>query len=135
MPFGHNPSDSEESAAIRNRFSCFTGSVAMYAALARVRRQVQMSMLRQPFLPSGLNFEGPALRPLDRFAVSLDENGRLVGTKARFTECKRVTIPTSSIRNAFLKFNALRAALINATRRVERITRGATNLPIQRLED
>jgi len=30
-----------------------------------------------------MNFEGPAPRPLDRFGVSLDENGQLVVDKSK----------------------------------------------------
>lgn len=35
------------------------------------------------FYRSGMNFEGPAPRPLDRFAVSLNENGQLVVDKSK----------------------------------------------------
>ena len=35
------------------------------------------------FYKSGMNFEGPAPRPLDRFGVSLDENGQLVVDKSK----------------------------------------------------
>jgi cytochrome b6-f complex iron-sulfur subunit len=35
------------------------------------------------FYISGINFEGPAPRPLERWAVSLDENGQIVVDKSR----------------------------------------------------
>jgi cytochrome b6-f complex iron-sulfur subunit len=35
------------------------------------------------FRPSGLNFEGPAPRPLERFALSIDDSGQLVVDKSR----------------------------------------------------
>lgn len=35
------------------------------------------------FRPSGLHFEGPAPRPLERFAVSLDESGSIRVDKSR----------------------------------------------------
>jgi cytochrome b6-f complex iron-sulfur subunit len=35
------------------------------------------------FFKSGLNFEGPAPRPLDRFEIAVAEDGQLVVDKAR----------------------------------------------------
>ncbi len=35
------------------------------------------------FRPTGLNFEGPAPRPLERFSISLDETGAIVIDKSK----------------------------------------------------
>jgi cytochrome b6-f complex iron-sulfur subunit len=35
------------------------------------------------FRPTGLNFEGPAPRPLERFAIALDETGNIVIDKSK----------------------------------------------------
>lgn len=42
-----------------------------------------MSLSRQRFRLSGINFEGPAPRPLERAAVSLADDGQIVIDKAR----------------------------------------------------
>ncbi|MBI2838482.1 MAG: ubiquinol-cytochrome c reductase iron-sulfur subunit [Acidobacteria bacterium] len=35
------------------------------------------------FDPAGVNFEGPAPRPLERFRIAMDENGRILVDKSR----------------------------------------------------
>ncbi|HEV8724769.1 MAG TPA: ubiquinol-cytochrome c reductase iron-sulfur subunit [Candidatus Binatia bacterium] len=45
------------------------------------------------FYKSGMNFEGPAPRPLDRFGVSLNENGQLVVDKSKVFKMQPGTEP------------------------------------------
>jgi cytochrome b6-f complex iron-sulfur subunit len=55
------------------------------------------------FYPSGLNFEGPAPRPLDRFAISLDESGQLVVNKSKVFKMQAGTEPDEQHPESILK--------------------------------
>lgn len=55
------------------------------------------------FYRSGMNFEGPAPRPLDRFAVSLNENGQLVVDKSKIYKMQPSIEPEEQYPESVLK--------------------------------
>ncbi len=55
------------------------------------------------FYKSGLNFEGPAPRPLDRFQIALGEDGRLVVDKSRLYKMHPGTEPDEQYPESVLK--------------------------------
>ena len=55
------------------------------------------------FYKDGLNFEGPAPRPLDRFAISLAEDGQLVVDKSRSFRMKPGADPDEQYPQSVLK--------------------------------
>lgn len=55
------------------------------------------------FYKSGMNFEGPAPRPLDRFGVSLNENGQLVVDKSKVFKMQPGTEPEEQYPESVLK--------------------------------
>jgi cytochrome b6-f complex iron-sulfur subunit len=54
------------------------------------------------FYKSGMNFEGPAPRPLDRFAISPNENGELVVDKSRVFRMRPGTEPEEQYPDSIL---------------------------------
>jgi cytochrome b6-f complex iron-sulfur subunit len=50
-----------------------------------------------------MNFEGPAPRPLDRFGVSLNENGQLVVDKSKVFKMQPGTEPEEQYPESVLK--------------------------------
>ena len=55
------------------------------------------------FYKSGMNFEGPAPRPLDRFGVSLNETGQLVVDKSKVFKMRPGTEPEEQYPESVLK--------------------------------
>jgi cytochrome b6-f complex iron-sulfur subunit len=55
------------------------------------------------FYKSGMNFEGPAPRPLDRFGVSLNENGQLIVDKSKIFKMQPGTEPEEQYPESVLK--------------------------------
>jgi cytochrome b6-f complex iron-sulfur subunit len=55
------------------------------------------------FFKSGLNFEGPAPRPLDRFEIKLTEDGQLVVDKSRVFLMKAGPEPDEQFPESILK--------------------------------
>jgi cytochrome b6-f complex iron-sulfur subunit len=55
------------------------------------------------FYKSGLNFEGPAPRPLDRFKISVGEDGQLVVDKSKVFNMQAGTEPDEQFPDSVLK--------------------------------
>lgn len=55
------------------------------------------------FYKEGTNFEGPALRPLDRFRIELADDGQLLVDKARLFHMKAVVEPREQHPDSILK--------------------------------
>jgi cytochrome b6-f complex iron-sulfur subunit len=55
------------------------------------------------FYKSGLNFEGPAPRPLDRFKISLGEDGRLVVDKSKVFKMQAGMVPDEQYPDSVLR--------------------------------
>ena len=55
------------------------------------------------FYKDGLNFEGPAPRPLDRFEIRLADDGQLVVDKSRTFRMKAGTDPDEQFPQSVLK--------------------------------
>ena len=55
------------------------------------------------FYKSGMNFEGPAPRPLDRFKISVGEDGQLVVDKSRVFKMQAGTEPDDQYPDSVLK--------------------------------
>ena len=55
------------------------------------------------FFKTGLNFEGPAPRPLDRFKIAVGEDGQLVVDKSRVYKMNAGTEPDEQFPDSILK--------------------------------
>jgi len=55
------------------------------------------------FYKSGMNFEGPAPRPLDRFKISVGEDGQLVVDKSKVFKMQAGTEPDEQFPDSVLR--------------------------------
>ena len=60
------------------RHHCHLHSSGLHARLETQRKQIQVPVPRQRLRSEGINFEGPAPRPMDRAHVELDPQGQIV---------------------------------------------------------
>jgi cytochrome b6-f complex iron-sulfur subunit len=65
----------------------------LHSSLAGGRRQFKCPSYGGGFYKSGMNFEGPAPRPLDRFKIFRGDDGQLVIDKSKLLRMEPGTEP------------------------------------------